>query len=93
MLILILGGGFLGLSGLLSAVITIIRFQKSLILGYGVVALLAFLLSSYMVRRYAMMGAAVLYMVLMGILCLCFIIFFAVGIVKGRREVTSKHNN
>ena len=93
LLILILGGGFLGLSGLLSAVITIIRFQKSLILGYGVVALLAFLLSSYMVRRYAMMGAAVLYMVLMGILCLCFIIFFAVGIVKGRREVTSKHNN
>ena len=38
LLILLLGGGFLGLSGLLNTMITIIRFQNSLLAGYGIIA-------------------------------------------------------
>lgn len=70
LLILLLGGGFLGLSGLLNTMITIIRFQKSLLLGYGIIAVIAFCLSNYMVRQWEMFGAALLYALLMAALCL-----------------------
>lgn len=82
LLILLLGGGFLGLSGLLSAVITIIRYQKSLMWGYIVVAFLAFFFSDKIVSQFEMLGAAVLYAVLMGLLCLIFAFLFFLGIQK-----------
>lgn len=82
LLILLLGGGFLGLSGLLNAVITIIRYQKTLMWGYAVVAMLAYIFSDIVVGRYEMMGAAVLYTVLMGILCVIFAGLFIYGVLK-----------
>lgn len=82
LLILLLGGGFLGLSGLLNAVITIIRFQKSLMWGYAAVAVVAFLFSEKVVGTYGMLGAAVLYTALMGLLCLIFVGLFVVGVLK-----------
>ena len=84
LLILLLGGGFLGLSGLLNAVITIIRFQKYLLLGYGIIAVIAFFCSDYMVRQAGMFGAAILYAALMAALCLIFIILFIIGIIKNK---------
>lgn len=72
LLILLLGGGFLGVSGLLNAMITVIRFQKSITYGYGVVATLAFFLSAPVVRMYGIMGATVMYTILMGGLSICF---------------------
>lgn len=84
LLVLLLGGGFLGLSGLLNAVITIIRYQKSLMWGYVVMAVLAYIFSDRIVRYYEMMGAAVLYAVLMGGLCLIFIGLFVYGVIKKR---------
>lgn len=82
LLILLIGGGFLGLSGLLNAVITIIRYQKSLMWGYAVVALLAYVFSDITVEKYKMMGASLLYMVLMGILCLVFGGLFIYGVIR-----------
>lgn len=82
LLILLLGGGFLGMSGLLNTVITIIRFQDSLMWGYTVVAALALLFSRQIVEKYEMIGASILYTVLMGILCVVFLIFFFIGIYK-----------
>lgn len=84
LLILLLGGGFLGLSGLLNAVITIIRYQKSLMWGYVVMAALAYIFSDRIVRHYEMMGAAILYAVLMGGLCLIFAGLFVYGMIKKR---------
>lgn len=84
LLILLLGGGFLGLSGLLNAVITIIRYQKSLMWGYVVMAALAYIFSDRIVRHYEMMGAAVLYAVLMGGLCLIFAGLFVYGVIRKR---------
>lgn len=86
LLILLVGGGLLGFSELLNAVITIIRFQKSLVWGYGIVAIMAYFLSNYMVRKYEMMGAAMLYMILMGILCVIFCILFVLGATKSERK-------
>ena len=86
LLILLLGGGFLGLSGLLNAVITIIRYQKSLMWGYAIVAVIALLFSNKVVAAYGMMGAAVLYTMLMGILCIIFALLFVLGIYKGKKQ-------
>lgn len=72
LLILLGGGGFLGLSGLLNALLTVMRKQTGILISYVIAAVCALLFSVSIVRRYEMMGAALLYMVLMGILCLCF---------------------
>lgn len=85
LLILLLGGGFLGLSGLLNAVITIIRYQKKLMWGYAGVAILAYVFSNVIVEKYEMMGAAVLYTVLMGVLCIAFAGIFLYGIVRNNK--------
>lgn len=82
LLILLLGGGFLGFSGLLNAVITIIRCQKNLLWGYFAVAIIAFFISNPIVKKYQITGAAILYMVLMSIICVCFLFIFIWKIVK-----------
>lgn len=84
LLILLLGGGFLGLSGLLCAVITIIRCQNAVLGAYGMIAVFAYLLSNLIVSKYAMMGAAVLYTLLMGLLCLAFFGIFIFGVMKNK---------
>lgn len=85
LLILLLGGGFLGLSGLLNAVTTIIRYQKKLMWGYAGVAVLAAAFSNIIVGKYEMMGAAVLYTVLMGVLCIVFAGIFIYGVGKSKK--------
>jgi O-antigen/teichoic acid export membrane protein len=87
LLILLLGGGFLGLSGLLNAVITIIRYQQSLMWGYAVVAVVAFVFSDKVVGTYQILGASVLYTLLMGILCLIFIVLFIVGVFRNKKNI------
>ena len=90
LLILLLGGGFLGLSGVFNAVITIIRYQKALLIGYGIVAILALFLSNFVVQQYEMMGAAILYLSLMVLLCICFAVILFVGI-KQKNNVMHKN--
>lgn len=76
LLILLLGGGFLGLSGFMATMNTIIRRQRNLMWGYAAVALLAFLYSEKAVARFGMLGAAVLYAALMAVLCVVFLGLF-----------------
>ena len=87
LIILLLGGGLLGISGLFSTVITIIRYQKSLLVGYTVVSVLAFLLSDKIVAEYEIFGASVLYLLLMLVLSICFALFLIIGIVRKRVEL------
>lgn len=86
LIVLLLGGGFLGLSGVLTAVITIMRYQNALVVGYAVVAVIAFVLSDIVVEKYEMMGAAVLYAGLMALLCLVFFAILFIGISKTKSE-------
>lgn len=72
LLILLLGGGFLATSGLMVTIITIMRKQTVLSIGYIIVAIVAFIASPIMVEKYSMMGAACLYTVLMIALCVMF---------------------
>jgi len=82
LIILILGGGFLGLAGLLATLITIIRFQKSIVLGYGITALLSLSLSNKIVKSYGVRGATILYLSLMICVCVIFSISLVIGINK-----------
>lgn len=86
LLILLLGGGFLGFSGLLNAFITIIRCQKWIMWGYVFIAILAFLCSNPIVEMHGMLGAAILYTALMGGLCIIFVLLFIYGILKCQKK-------
>lgn len=80
--ILLLGGGFLALAGLLNVLVTIMRYQNYLLAGYVLVAVTAWLLSSKTVEKGGMLGAAWLYMMLMGALVILFAMIFTHVIVK-----------
>lgn len=80
LVILMMGGGFLAMAGMLNAIITIMRLQKYLLLGYILVGSLAFMLSNIVVRYYGLTGASILYMVLMILLTICFGIIFFMGV-------------
>ena len=86
LMILLIGGGFLGLSGVFTAVITIMRYQRVLAVGYIVVSLIAFFMSDLIVSEYGIMGATVLYTGLMILLCLGFTIIMFVGIKREKQE-------
>lgn len=86
LLILLSGGGFLGLSGFLNTMNTIIRQQNLLMWGYGIVAIAACLFSDKVVKEYEMFGAAMLYMVLMAVLCVVFLLFLIYGIELKRER-------
>ena len=64
LLVLIASGGLLALANQLINIVTIIRRQKLLIAGYSICAVLALALSSPVVSRYSLMGAAILELVL-----------------------------
>lgn len=85
--VVMLGGGMLAYSTFFSTVITIIRMQKTLLVSYGVVALAALVLSGLLVTRFGIMGAAVMYMVLMTILSIILMIIILYRIKK--EELTS----
>lgn len=82
LLVLLLGGGFLALSGLLVTIMTILRIQNSQAIGYAVIAILAYILSPVFVQKYAVMGASVLYLLLMVFLCIIFGVLLATRISR-----------
>ncbi len=77
LLVLVASGGFLALSNQLMTVITIIRRQKLLLIGYGFCAVLALALSPVVVSQFHIIGAAILELGLMMILCIVFVVILA----------------
>lgn len=69
LLILLLSGGFIAASGYLSAALTIMRCQKSLLWPYCLIALIAFWGFKKVVGTAGTFGAAVYYLLLMAALC------------------------
>ncbi len=88
LLVLLLGGGFLALSGLFVTIITIMRKQNFLAIGYTIVSVFALVLSSVFVRRYEMMGAAGLYVALMVGLCVIFGVPLVMELNKATKSVS-----
>ena len=82
LILMLVGGGFLGLSGLLQTLITIQRAQKQLMSIYIFVALAALLLSNLVVRDYGIDGAVYLYIALMLLLCIGFVLVFVINLLN-----------
>ena len=68
LVIVMVGGGMLAYSVFFNTVITIVRMHRTLIYSYGAAAIAAFALSGFFVRNYGMLGATVLYAIIMTIL-------------------------
>lgn len=86
LIILLVGGGMLALSGFLVIVLTIMRKQKNTIFGYLVIAILAYLLSGRFVERYAVRGASLLYLVLMTGLTIIFMVMLFAELGKAKKQ-------
>ncbi len=88
LLILLTGSGMLAMAGFTNILLTILRYQRDLIGGYFLTAVLAFLLSPVFVRRWGISGASWVYTILVGGLALLFAGILAVRI---RREQIRPH--
>lgn len=86
LMILLAAGGFLAVSGYLSVVLTIMRYQKELLWPYGLVALIAAAGLKRIVLRYGTIGAAVCYLGLMMLLCLLYGAILAVRLAGKNRQ-------
>lgn len=82
LVLLLFGGGELAFCGFLVSILTIMRCQKIIGIGYLVVSIIAFFISPIMVQTYQLMGAAILYLVLMFIICVVFLILFIIKYKK-----------
>lgn len=85
--IIMLGGGLLAYATYFSTVIAIIRIQKSLIACYGIVSILALLLSAPFVKGYGIIGAAWMYVILMGVLALSLFVAMRYRLIQEKKEL------
>ena len=83
--VLMLGGGLLAFVNFLAVIVTVLRGQKKLIIGYLVSALTAGLFSTTVVKTYGLWGACVLYTSLMVIVTVIFAVIFAVCARSARK--------
>lgn len=84
--ILMIGGGMLALVGFFAVVVTVIRCQHRLIAGYIFVAIIARILSNYIVGNCGLMGAAILYTILIATLALFFMTVLLISIKTERTK-------
>lgn len=89
LLLLLGGGGFLALSGLLNTMIIILRKEKAIAYVYSFVAVLAFCFSNLIVKNYGIFGASILYTLFMALVSTCFMFVFIWAVFKRKREAQS----
>lgn len=82
LLILLFGGGIHALVGYLCVLLTIMRKQNWIMYGYAGAAVLAFCFFNFVVEHYAVLGAALFYVLLM----IGLVVYFAVIYKKGLQE-------
>lgn len=76
--VLMIGGGLLAFVNFLAVIVTVLRGQKKLLIGYLIAALTAGLFSNVVVRTYGLWGACILYTTLMVIVTVIFAVIFVV---------------
>lgn len=82
-MILLIGSGFLAMEGYFQAILTIMRRQKWLVIGFSISALAALILARPVVLNYGVLGASVLYA---GIVMVQMLVFLTVFVVFWRRR-------
>ena len=86
LMIMMIGSGFLGLAGLLANLLTIMRYQNAILVGYAMTAIVAFLFCGKVVEKDGMSGAVYIYLVLLIVLCLIFLGEFLYGVLKAYKK-------
>lgn len=86
LLILLLAGGVNALAFFLYYILTIMRKQNYALIGYGVEAITAFLISDRFVRKYAIRGASLSYLVSVTVLLAVFMLFIIYDMWRGKKK-------
>ncbi len=84
-LMVVAGGAFYALSQLLYNMITIIRCQHYMLIGYAVTFLIALMISDKLVLKYQIFGAAMVYLISMAILSMLFLVVFIIAFLRIRK--------
>lgn len=87
LILIIIGGALNAFMNLFYYSLIIMKKQRFILLGYGIVALLAVLLSNGFVRWGGIFGGALIYAILMAVLMIFFALFMAVFFKKKEREI------
>lgn len=77
--VLLIGGGFFAVSVIEQVMITVMRKQNFLLLGFGLASVFAFGISDFLVEKNELMGAGLTYTMSAAILCViqaAFVLFF-----------------
>ena len=80
--VIMVAGGLLGYSIYFNMLLAVIRAQRPLIYCYGIVAVLAMIMSGPFVKNYGVMGAAILYAILMTLLSISLLIATVIPLGK-----------
>lgn len=90
LLVLLVGGSFYAIVSFFTVVMTIIRKQNRLLIGFVISAIVARCFSTFFVSRYYLFGAALVYSAVMACLAIIFVVIVVVEIKKafmvGREE-------
>ena len=86
LLILLLAGGVNAIAFFLYYILTIMRKQKYALIGYGVEAIIAFVISDLFVEKYSIRGASLSYLVSVTVLLLVFVIFIIYDMWRGKNR-------
>lgn len=93
LMVVLVGGGFNALCVLLYYMITVMRRQKYVLIGYVVAALTAYFAGDRFVRAYGLMGASYTYLLSVVVLCVLFIGIFAGVLLSRKKEKERAHQN
>ena len=85
-MVVLVGGGFNALCVLLYYMITVMRRQKYVLIGYTVAALTAWFSGDRLVRAFGLMGASYTYLLSVAVLCILFICIFTGVLLLKRHE-------
>ena len=79
LVVMMIGGGFSALSTLLHYIITVMRKQYSLLIGYGITAVLGTFIAPRLIQSYGILGASYTYLLLMINLSIIFVCIQILG--------------
>ncbi|MCR5225646.1 MAG: hypothetical protein K6E27_00340 [Eubacterium sp.] len=88
LLIMIIGSGCLGMATLLGNLLTVMRYQNAIMVGYIITSLLSLFLCGGAVAIYGIRGAVVFYVSILFLLSLIFAIEFAYGVIKAKKKAS-----
>jgi O-antigen/teichoic acid export membrane protein len=84
--VLLLGGGVYAFAMVLQTILTTMRHQYALLIGFGAAAVSGFIISPVMVRNFGIHGAAYSYVIASMVMCIVFIAIAAAVLLKARKK-------